>query len=86
MLKGLSCQASIETAAIGKAFVHKFISKITATPAGDAIQLEIQVFSGEVTTKYLQTLSKRARSDAPLQVRPGHMCKKMIEAYERSMH
>ena len=79
-------QASIETAAIGKAFVDKFISKITATPAGDAIQLEIQVFSGEVTTKYLQTLSKRARSDAPLQVRPGHMCKKMIEAYERSMH
>ena len=79
-------QASIETAAIGKAFVDKYISKITATPAGDAIQLEIQVFSGEVTTKYLQTLSKRARSDAPLQVRPGHMCKKMIEAYERSMH
>lgn len=37
-------QASIETAAIGKAFVDKFISKITATPAGDAIQLEIPGF------------------------------------------
>ena len=79
-------QAAIETEAIGKAFVEKFISKITATPAGGTIQLEIRLFSGKVTTKYLQALSKRAQTDAPPQVRPGHMCKKMIEAYERSMH
>ena len=57
-------------------FVEKYIDKIFVTPEGDnTMRLDIKIFTGETTQKYLEKL----------RVRTGHMSKKMIEAYERSM-
>ena len=57
-------------------FVEKYIDKIFVTPEGDnTMRLDIKIFTGETTQKYLEKL----------RVRTGHMSKKMIEAYEQSM-
>ena len=61
---------------INKEFVDKYIDKIFVTPEGDGtMRLQIKIFTGETTDKYLTSLRGRA----------GHTCKKMIEAYERSL-
>ena len=57
-------------------FVEKYIDKILVTPEGDnTMRLDIKIFTGESTTKYLEKL----------RVRTGHMSKKMIEAYEQEI-
>ena len=57
-------------------FVEKYIDKILVTPEGDnTMRLDIKIFTGESTTKYLEKL----------RVRTGHMSKKMIEAYEQGL-
>ena len=59
-----------------KEFVDKYIDKIYATMEGDhTLHLQIKIFTGETTDKYLSNLKSRT----------GHTFKKMIEAYERSM-
>ncbi len=57
-------------------FVSKFIDKIFVTPEGDgSMRLDIRIFTGETTQKYLANLRSRT----------GHTIKKMIEAYEQGM-
>ncbi len=57
-------------------FVSKYIDKILVTPETDsALRLDIKIFTGETTQKYLANLSRRT----------GHTIKKMIEAYEQGM-
>ena len=61
---------------ISHEFVEKYIDKILVTPEGEnTMRLDIKIFTGESTAKYLQNL----------RVRTGHMSKKMIEAYEQGM-
>ncbi len=57
-------------------FVSKYIDKILATPQEDgSMRLDIKIFTGESTQKYLAKLAHRT----------GHMFKKMIEAYEQGL-
>ncbi len=57
-------------------FVSKYIDKILVTPEEDgSMRLDIKIFTGESTQKYLAKLSHRT----------GHTFKKMIEAYEQGM-
>ena len=61
---------------INKEFVDKYIDKIFVTPESDgSLRLQIKIFTGETTEKYLQNLRSRT----------GHTFKKMIEAYENGM-
>ncbi len=57
-------------------FVNKYIDKIFVTPEDDgSLRLDIKIFTGESTQKYLKKLKSRT----------GHTMKKMIEAYEQGM-
>jgi len=57
-------------------FVSKYIDKILVTPEEDgSMRLDIKIFTGETTQKYLANLARRT----------GHTFKKMIEAYEQGM-
>ena len=57
-------------------FVEKYIDKILVTPEDEnTLRLDIKIFTGESTQKYLQNLK----------LRTGHTIKKMIEAYEQGM-
>ena len=87
---------------ISKEFIDKYIDRIFATPQEDgSMRLEIKIFTGEATEKYLAKLKKRAddvshtksgetetccaATTSGAAGRAGHMFKKMIEAYEQSM-
>lgn len=79
------------TGMITNEFVAKYIDKIIVTSDGnDTAKLEIKIFTGKNTEKYLQKLRKRAsarsadRSPQPAG-RTGVMSKKMIESYENSI-
>ena len=57
-------------------FVDKYIDKILVTPEEDgSLRLDIKIFTGETTQKYLSNLRSRT----------GHTFKKMIEAYEQGL-
>ena len=57
-------------------FVSKYIDKILVTPQDDgSMRLDIKIFTGESTQKYLAKLTGRT----------GHTFKKMIEAYEQGL-
>ena len=61
---------------ISKEFIDKYIDKILVTPEEDgSLRLQIKVFTGETTDKYL----------AHLRSRTGHTFKKMIESYEKTL-
>lgn len=61
---------------INKEFVDKYIDKIFVTPEADgSMRLQIKIFTGGTTDKYLSKLEGRA----------GHTRKKMIESYEKGM-
>ena len=61
---------------ITNAFVDKYIDKILVTPEEDgSLRLDIKIFTGETTQKYLSNL----------RIRTGHTFKKMIEAYEQGL-
>ncbi len=61
---------------INKEFVDKYIDKILVTPEEDgSLRLQIKIFTGETTEKYLSNLKRRT----------GHTMKKMIEAYENGL-
>lgn len=87
---------------ISKDFVDKYIDKIFATMEDDGTMcLQIKIFTGETTEKYLQNLKSRAGQMAPgkkhtdkntgtateseSESRTGHTFKKMIEAYEQGI-
>ena len=60
---------------INKEFVDKYIDKIFVTPEEGRMLLQIKIFTGETTDKYLENLRSRS----------GHTFKKMIESYEKGM-
>ena len=61
---------------ISKEFVDRYIDKIFANPEEDgSLRLQIKVFTGETTDKYLANLRSRT----------GHTFKKMIESYEKNL-
>lgn len=61
---------------ITKEFVDTFVDKIIATPVDEhTMRLDVKIFTGETTAKYLEKLARRT----------GHTFKKMIEAYENGM-
>ena len=61
---------------VTKEFVDTYVDKIFATPQEDgSMLLQIKIFTGETTDKYLTSLRGRA----------GHTFKKMIQAYENGM-
>ena len=61
---------------ISKEFVDKYIDRIFVTPEEDgSLRLQIKIFTGETTEKYLANLRSRT----------GHTFKKMIEAYENGL-
>ena len=79
------------TGMITNEFVAQYIDKIIVTSDGnDTAKLEIKIFTGKNTEKYLQKLRKRAsarsadRSPQPAG-RTGVMSKKMVEKYENDI-
>ena len=95
-------QKCVESGFVTKAFVDQYIDKIFATPEEDgSVRLDIRIFTGDATEKYLTKLKKiaddvsRTTSDENKNacaatalrdgVRAGHTSKKMIEAYEQNM-
>ena len=68
------------TGMITNEFVAQYIDKIIVTSEGnDTAKLEIKIFTGKNTEKWLNKLGARNRS------RTGVMSKKMIESYENSI-
>ena len=80
--------ADASTGIITNEFVARYIDKIFVSMASDDIaKLEIKIFTGKATEKFLQKLRKRAiarSADGGPQLvgRAGHTSKKMIESYE----
>ena len=71
-----AAERSANAGAITKEFVDAFVDKIIATPVDEhTMRLDVKIFTGEVTSKYLEKLARRT----------GHTFKKMIEAYENGM-
>ena len=61
---------------IDKAFIDEFVDKIYVTMDDKGVMhLQIKIFTGEITDKYLSSLRSRT----------GHISKKMIEAYEQGL-
>ncbi len=61
---------------VNKDFVEKYIDRIYVTPESeDSMLLQIKIFTGETTEKYLKNLKGRT----------GHTFKKMIESYEKGL-
>ena len=88
--------------AITKDFIDTFIDKIYVTPQDDgSMRLDIKIFTGDTTEKYLKKLKSRAGNINPADERTsenpaiarvsdddhfaGHTFKKMIEAYENGL-
>ncbi len=68
------------TGMITNEFVAQYIDKIIVTSDGnDTAKLEIKIFTGKNTEKWLKKLSERHRS------RTGVTSKKMIQSYETNM-
>ena len=68
------------TGMITNEFVAQYIDKIIVTSDGnDTAKLEIKIFTGKNTEKWLKKLGERHRG------RAGVMSKKMIESYENSI-
>ncbi|MBR0313432.1 MAG: recombinase family protein [Oscillospiraceae bacterium] len=75
---------------INKEFVEQYIDKIYVTPEDDgSMRLQIKIFTGESTDKYLLNLrasaAKAAFSPQNLEGTTGHTFKKMIESYEKGL-
>ena len=88
-----SAQQDANQQIVNKEFIDKYIDRIYATPQEDgSLRLEIKIFTGEATEKYLNRLKQRAaeQENTPEYAvvgagRTGHTFKKMIEAYEQGL-
>lgn len=97
-----SAEADAARGVAGKEFVQHYIDKILVTPLDDGLmRLDIKIFTGETTEKYLKNLrlrvgqingvsEKQAENQAiPMaagaEVSAGHTFKKMIESYEKNL-
>ena len=95
-------QTCAKSGVITRNFVEQYIDKIFVTIEEDGrVRLDVRIFTGESTEKYLQRLkvrlgqtigetdrqgeSPRAATTFDYESRTGHTFKKMIEAYEQSM-
>lgn len=71
-----AAETDVANGTITKDFVDTFIDKIFVTPQENTtMALELRIFTGDSTQKYLQKLAGRT----------GHTFKKMVEAYENGM-
>ncbi len=71
----LSAADDAENYIITRDFVEKYIDRIFVTSESGKIRLEVHIFSGDTTTRYLERIEHRS----------GHMFKKMIESYEQQL-
>ena len=95
-------QTCAKSGVITRSFVDQYIDKIFVTMEEDGrVRLDVRIFTGESTEKYLQRLkvrlgqttltsdrqgeSPRAATTFEHEGSSGHTFKKMIEAYEQSM-
>ena len=95
-------QAEATQGIVTKEFIDKYISKIFVTPEDEnTMMLQIKIFTGETTEKYLRKLESHAGNittdmtehgksakntmDSGTPDSMGHTFKKMIEAYENGM-
>ena len=77
-----AAEQDVANGKVTKEFIDTFIDKIIVTPQSDGtMELDIRIFTGESTTKYLERLKSRADTG----VRAGHTFKKMIESYEQNL-
>ena len=77
-----AAEQDVANGKVTKEFIDTYIDKIFVTPLEDGkMELDIRIFTGESTKKYLARLKSRASTED----RTGQMSKKMIEAYEQSM-
>ena len=75
-------EKNCENGVITKEFVDTFIDKIYATPIDErTMKLDIKIFTGEKSEKYLEKLKKHSGFDYS----SGHTFKKMIEKYENEI-
>ena len=63
---------------ITKEFIDAFVDKIFVTTDGNTARLDIKIFTGESSEKYLQKLKRGSDGEG----RAGHTFKKMIDAYK----
>ena len=97
-----NAQRDAASGIITKEFVDKYVDKIFVTPAEDnTLLLQIKIFTGETTEKYLRKFEHRAgiitgestehqekqgaAREAVACVSAGHTFKKMIESYEKNL-
>ena len=77
-----AAEQDVANGKVTKEFIDTYIDKIFVTPLEDGkMELDIRIFTGESTKKYLARLKSRASTE----VRTGQMSKKMIEAYEQNL-
>ena len=77
-----AAERDVANGTVTKEFIDTFIDKILVTPQEDGkMELDIRIFTGESTKKYLARLKSRASDES----RTGHMSKKLIEAYEQGL-
>jgi len=79
---------------INKDFIQKYIDRIYITPEKETkMRLEIKIFTGEATDKYLSKMRERGKKHSQLddigsdekKGRTGQTFKKMIQAYENGI-
>ena len=97
-----AARREVEQGMVSTQWVSKYIDKIFVTPESDgSMRLDIRIFTGESTKKYLKSLRVRvgqmitpfdeqgenpcATTEIATDSRMGHMFKKMIEAYEQGL-
>lgn len=77
-----AAERNIADGAVTKEFIDTFVDKILVTPIEkNKVRLDVRIFTGENSEKYLNRLKDRANS----LVSTGQMPKKMIEAYENGI-
>ena len=77
-----AAETDVANGTITKEFIETFVDKIFVTPEEDGtMRLDIKIFTGDTTEKYLEKLKRRSNLDGCT----GHTFKKMIEDYEKQM-
>lgn len=77
-----AAERNIADGVVTKEFIDTFVDKILITPIEkNKMRLDVRIFTGESSEKYLDRLKTRANSLVPT----GQMPKKMIEAYENGI-
>lgn len=77
-----AAERNIVDGVVTKEFIDTFVDKILITPIEkNKMRLDVRIFTGENSEKYLNRLKNRANSLVPT----GQMSKKMIEAYENGI-